>query len=148
MDEARLEWLLTYADCDPAGIMYYATPFVLMERVVTGWAAARGIDPESLRRSALPIPVVRATSGDYFSVLSVLDRVRCTCAVTNLGTSSLTWSGELRRLGPDGSAAPEASFTGRLVQVYVGTDGRPVPIPPRVRSAAARAMADAGPATR
>lgn len=124
------DWLLTYADCDPAGIIYYAAAFELMERVYMAFAVEHGMTPGQLAANGDAGPVVRSATGEFFDRMAVLDRIRCELYCDGVGRSSIDWRCTFTRLaGP----ATEAAFEGHLRQVYVGADGRPVSVPARVR---------------
>jgi acyl-CoA thioesterase FadM len=131
-----MDWLLTYADCDPAGIIYYASAFALMERVYMRWALAHGVAPDQLRAKGLALPVARSASGDYYGRLYVLDRLECRLYCDSVGRSSVDWRTTATVVEPfdaGAPAGPDPAFEGHLRQVYVGPDGRPVPVPDEIR---------------
>jgi acyl-CoA thioesterase FadM len=131
-----MEWLLTYADCDPAGIIYYASAFPIMERAFMAWALDNGVAPDQLRALGEPLPVARSASADYFIPMKVLDRIRCDLYCDSIGRSSIDWRTTFTPLasleGPSPADAPIV-FEGHLRQVYVGGDGRSTSVPDVVR---------------
>ena len=71
----------------------------------------------------------RAVEAEYLAVLRFEDEFEVELAAEKVGTSSITYSWEIRRL--DG----EVCIRGRHTAVNVGADGRPAPLNPKVRSA-------------
>lgn len=124
---AAMDWLLTYADCDPAGLIYYANAFVLMERLYMRWARDHGVTPDELRRRGSAVPVARSATGDFLAPLRPLDEVRARLHCDGVGRSSMDWRCTLTA---PGAASP--AFVGHLRQVYVGVSGRAVPVPPEI----------------
>ena len=77
----------------------------------------------------------RAVEAEYLAVLRFEDEFEVELAPETVGTSSITYGWEVRRL--DG----EVCIRGRHTAVNVGADGRPAPLSPRVRDALAGAQA-------
>jgi acyl-CoA thioesterase FadM len=126
-----MEWLLTYADCDPAGIIYYANAFELIERLYMAFALENGITPTQLAAAGEAVPVGRSASGEFFERMAVLDRIRCDLYCDSVGRSSLDFRCTFTRLAGGGTGL---AFEGHLRQVYVGDDGRPARVPDRIRA--------------
>jgi acyl-CoA thioesterase FadM len=124
-----MPWLLTYADCDPAGIIYYASAFEIIERVYMAYAVENHVTPDELRAAGVPTPVARSASGDFFEPMAVLDRIRCDLYCDGVGRSSIDWRCAFTRLAGPGE---HPAFEGHLRQVYLA-GGRPAPVPEMVR---------------
>jgi YbgC/YbaW family acyl-CoA thioester hydrolase len=75
----------------------------------------------------------RAVEAEYLAVLRFEDEFEVELTVEKVGTSSITYSWEIRRL--DG----EVCIRGRHTAVHVGSDGRPAPLSPEARRALAGA---------
>jgi acyl-CoA thioester hydrolase len=122
------EIFLTYADCDPAGIIYYASWFVAMERQLTEWFDAQGIRFERMRQELGSAPVTRATRCDYLSPAYVYDLVRVEMRVNRIGRSSYELGFTMIRDKDETTLARAA-----IVCVFVGSDARPAPLPESFR---------------
>jgi acyl-CoA thioesterase FadM len=77
----------------------------------------------------------RAVEAEYLAVLRFEDEFEVVLAPERVGTTSITYGWEIRRL--DG----EVCIRGRHTAVNVGTDGRPAPLSAKVRDALAGAQA-------
>jgi acyl-CoA thioester hydrolase len=71
----------------------------------------------------------RAVEAEYLAVLRFDDEFEVDLGVERVGTTSITYAWEIRRL--DG----EVCIRGRHTAVHVDADGRPAPLSPEVRSA-------------
>ena len=71
----------------------------------------------------------RAVEAEYLAVLRFEDEFEVELAPEKVGTSSITYGWEIRRL--DG----EVCIRGRHTAVNVGADGRPAPLSAKVRDA-------------
>jgi acyl-CoA thioester hydrolase len=71
----------------------------------------------------------RAVEAEYLAVLRFDDKFEVELGVERVGTSSITYSWEIRRL--DG----EVCVRGRHTAVHVDADGRPAPLGAQIRSA-------------
>ena len=74
----------------------------------------------------------RAVEAEYLSVLRFEDEFEVELAVERVGTSSITYGWEIRRVGG------EVCIRGRHTAVHVDADGRPTALDPQVRSALTR----------
>jgi acyl-CoA thioesterase FadM len=73
----------------------------------------------------------RAVEAEYLAVLRFDDEFEVELGVERVGTSSITYGWEIRRL------AGEVCIRGRHTAVHVGADGRPSPLGAEIRSALA-----------
>ena len=123
---------LTYADCDPAGIVYYAAWFVAMERVLTEWFLRSGFRfdrmPDELRGGV----VTRSTWCEYLAPAQVYDEIVVEMTVAKVGTTSYTLAFEMVR-----TADAVVVARSGLVGVFVA-GGRAAPLPPALRAALVR----------
>ncbi|MDA8371151.1 MAG: thioesterase family protein [Nocardiopsaceae bacterium] len=119
---------LSYADCDPAGIVYYATWFPLMERTHTEWWLSMGYRFDTFGGTYGAVPVTRHTECSYLSVTRLFDLVRCSMRIEAVGRTSY-------RLGFEFTRSPEGERVayGRLTLVSIDGAGKPVPVPPPLR---------------
>lgn len=115
---------LAYADCDPAGIIYYASWFVAMERQLTEWFDAQGLRFDRLRDELGSAPVTRATWCDYLAPAYVYDLVRVEMRVNRIGRSSYELGFTMIREKDETTVARAA-----IVCVFVGADALPAPLP-------------------
>lgn len=121
---------LSYADCDPAGIIYYAAWFVAMERTLTEWFFGHGIRFDTIKEELGCAPVTRSTWCEYLVAASVYDSVDIELRVSHIGRSSYTLGFAMTRQS-DGARLAQSGIT----CVLVGQDGRPTAIPAPFRLA-------------
>lgn len=85
-----LDYLLTYGECDPAGIIYFASYHPWMERAYLHWSGFADVRSDRLaERHGFRI-ASRASSVSYRRSPSVYDRMRCEMRLGALGTTSFT----------------------------------------------------------
>jgi 4-hydroxybenzoyl-CoA thioesterase len=125
--------VIRFADCDPAGIVFYPQYFVMFNGLLEDWVSdGLGIGFRHLiveRRIGLPTVHLEA---DFRAVSRMGDRVTLALSVHRLGTRSLTLN-----LHCDGEDGPRM----QMQQVVVTTsldDHRAVEIPADMRAAIAR----------
>jgi acyl-CoA thioester hydrolase len=70
----------------------------------------------------------RRVEAEYLAVLRFDDEVEVELAPERVGRTSITWAWTITRAG-------ERCVTGRHTVVHVDAEGRPAPLPPRVRAA-------------
>jgi len=70
----------------------------------------------------------RAVEAEYLSVLRFDDEIEVELRVERVGTTSATYAWDVRRDG-------DVCIRGRHTVVHVDADGRPVPLPERLRRA-------------
>jgi len=117
--------LVRFADCDPAGVVFYPRYFEMLNALLEDWfAQALGIafaDFITVRRMGLPS---RRIESEFLRVSRCGETLVQQLAVKRLGTSSLTL--DVRYLGPDGDE--RARFEQVLVCTSLETH-RPEPFP-------------------
>ncbi|WP_210204562.1 thioesterase family protein [Microvirga sp. 17 mud 1-3] len=129
----RTEVLVRFSHCDPAGIVYFARYFDMLNGVVEDWfAEALGIDYHDMigrRRTGLGF----VSAGAEFATPGFMgDRLSCAVTVERIGRSSLTFHIHASRDG-------EAVLTARFVMVTTSLDiHRSIPLPDDLRAALER----------
>jgi acyl-CoA thioester hydrolase len=108
-------WRLGYADTDPAGILYYAAWFPLMERTQSEWFFDNGMRQDTLADRHGYWMVTRHTECDYLVAVGLYDR-------------SFSFGFGMTRLTDDRPVARAA-----ITLVTVDAAGDSVPIPPPLR---------------
>ena len=119
---------LTYADTDPAGILYFAAWFPWMERMTVEWAYGHGFRYDRMLAEHGAAPVATATSCEYTAPARVYDEIEIAMRVAHIGTSSYRMGFEMTRVA-DALLVARAT----LSLVCVAGDGRPTPIPDAYR---------------
>jgi acyl-CoA thioester hydrolase len=115
---------LSYANCDPAGIVYYATYYPVLERVHTEWGWLTGMPSDELPSLWGVSIVARASGCEYFNAARLHDELRCVLRLGRLGSTSYTMSFDIVRTDDDLLMA-----RGSLTLVALGDDGRPTEVP-------------------
>jgi YbgC/YbaW family acyl-CoA thioester hydrolase len=85
---ARREVLLTYADTDAAGILYYAAWFPWMERMGVEWLYDNGFRYDTMLAEHGAAAVTRATTCEYLSQVTIYERVEIRMFVDTVGQRS------------------------------------------------------------
>jgi YbgC/YbaW family acyl-CoA thioester hydrolase len=122
MDSARFR--LSWGECDPAGIVYFAAYLPWMERLHSGWWFERGLRFDEMAERFGASVVTRQVTCDYLRPARVLDPIEVTMSLLDVGTRSYQLWFEFRRTDGD-----ELVASARLEMVFVGADGAPAPIP-------------------
>lgn len=122
------EFRLSYGECDPAGIVYYATYYPWMERTHTEWTFLRGVRSDEMAANWGVSTVSRASGCDYLAPALLYDPLRCEMRLGRLGETSFTTRYDFRRLTDD-----VVTCVGRMTLVFVGPDVRPRPVPEPMR---------------
>lgn len=129
--------VITYADTDAAGIIYFAAWFPWMERLHTEWLAGRGVRfSELLDRCGVSV-VTRATSCEYLDPVRPYDEVEIMMSVGHLGTRSYRADFVMRRVEDDARVA-RASMT----LVSIDATGAATPLPALIADLLTPASAD------
>ncbi|WP_434446926.1 acyl-CoA thioesterase [Lentzea sp. E54] len=131
----HLELRLSYADCDPARILYFAAWFPWMERVHTEWLYLNDLRQDTLDERYGFRTITRAAECEYLAPASLFQRVRIGLGVAHLGRTSFRWDLRMTRLDDGGLVA-----RGSMTLVTIGTGGSPVPVPEPLRSLVAQAL--------
>lgn len=83
-----LEFRLSYADTDPAGILYYAAWFPWMERMQSEWFWMNGLRQDQLCEAHGFWSVTGHTECDYLVPVGLFDQIRIELRVGRIGTTS------------------------------------------------------------
>jgi 4-hydroxybenzoyl-CoA thioesterase len=126
----RVEKLIRFHHCDPAGIVFYPQYFVLMHELVEDWfARGLGIDyAEFIREHGLGLPMVKVEC-EFLAPNPMGNMLTLELAVKRIGTSSIT-------LAVNGIANGRHSLRALLTVVHASiAPMRPVPISDDLRRA-------------
>ena len=120
---------LSYADCDPAGIVYYAAYYPWFERVLNEWAFLGGFPPARTHELWGATQVTVASSCRYHIPGRLHDPLVARMRLGRLGTTSYTL-----HFTVDHSETGQLFAEGKLTLVFVdqadlGDDDRPRPTP-------------------
>lgn len=124
-----LTFRLTYADTDPAGLLYFATWFPWMERTQAEWMFAQGLRHDTLLERFGFALVTRHTQGEYLVPVGLFDEIRDELRLGRVGRASFTFEHRMFRTSDEALAG-----RGSVTLVTVGASGAPVSIPPPLRS--------------
>lgn len=119
---------LSYADCDPAGILYFATWFPWMERVQTEWLYLNGLGQDTLDARFGFRTITRSTECEYLSPAALHQEITIDLTITELGTSSFRGSFWMTRLADQVQVARAS-----LSVVCIGSSGAPIRVPSPLR---------------
>ena len=126
----RARMRLSYADCDPAGILYYATWFPWMERVQSEWFFLSGLRQDTLRDRFGFWTVTRHAECEYLHQVRMFDTIDIELRFGGFSRTSLTFETHMRWLEGDVLAA-----RGAITVVCVDSDSTPIPVPDQIRAA-------------
>ena len=121
----RFNFKIYYEDTDMGGIVYYANYFKFIERARSNLVASLGIDQLELRSSGI-IFVVRNVSAEYLSPARIDDNLRVQTEV--LDGSPVRWI-----LQQDIWRKQELIFTAKVTIVLMGSNGKPIRLPAKLR---------------
>lgn len=119
---------LSYADTDPAGILYYAAWFPRMEAVQSEFMFLQGLRQDTLSERFGWWTVSRATECEYLAAARLFDEIRIELRLGRIGTSSFRFEHEMWRID-DGVLVARSSTT----VVTVDPDQSVVRIPEGLR---------------
>ncbi len=116
VERTRVAWV----DTDAGGRIHFTAAFRFAEAAETGIRRALDLlgDWGDYPR--------RRVEADFRAVLRFEDEVEVRIRPERLGTTSITWRWEIDRGG-------EVCVDGRMTVVHVDAEGRPAPLPDRVR---------------
>jgi 4-hydroxybenzoyl-CoA thioesterase len=132
----RVEKLIRFHHCDPAGIVFYPQYFVLIHELMEDWfGQGLGIDyAEFVREHGLGLPMVKLEC-EFLAPIPMGNVLALELAVKRIGNSSIT-------LSVRGTAKGRESLRATLTVVHTSiAEMRPVPIPEALRSAMQRFLA-------
>lgn len=130
-----------YEDTDAAGIVYYANWLRFLERGRTELLRLLGQEHSALREERGVNWVVRRCTIDYLKPARLDDTVEIVTSCGELRGASLDMVQQARR-------GEETLVRADLVVACMGEDGRPVRLPPHVRTALAQVAANGSPRSR
>jgi YbgC/YbaW family acyl-CoA thioester hydrolase len=119
ISQARVAWI----DTDAGGRIHFTAAFRWAEAAETGLMRSLGL------LDVWGDYPRRAVEAEYLAVLRFEDEFEVELTVDKVGTSSITYRWEIRRL--DG----EVCIRGRHTAVHVDADGRPTPLSSEAQSA-------------
>jgi 4-hydroxybenzoyl-CoA thioesterase len=129
----RVEKLIRFHHCDPAGIVFYPQYFVLMHELVEDWFS-QGLNldyAEFVREHGMGLPMVKVEC-EFLAPIPMGHVMALELAVMRFGTSSIT-------LSVRGTAQGRESLRATLTVVHTSiAPMRAVPIPQALRSAMER----------
>lgn len=120
---------LSYADTDPAGILYYAAWFPKMEALQSEFLFLQGLRQDTLIERFGWWTVSRATECEYLAAARLFDEVRIDLRMGRIGTSSFRFEFRMTRIHDDVVVARAANT---IVTVSPAQD--PVRIPEDLRA--------------
>jgi len=125
VERMRVQWV----DTDASGLIHYTAALRYFEVAEHG-LMRRLFEGQPVAGVMMPRVHVEA---DYKAALRYPDEFDCRAAVAAVGTSSVTYAYEIRRLGGP------LCILGRIVAVAIDGGGRPVPLPASMREIFERA---------
>jgi acyl-CoA thioester hydrolase len=124
----ELDFRLTYSDCDPAGLVYFAAYYPWMERTVTEWWLGSGVEFGSMLERFGAFLVARSTGCEYLAAARPFDLLTARLRLSALGRTSITFAIDIVRRTDDVQVA-----RGTYTLVSVDADQRPSPVPDSIR---------------
>jgi YbgC/YbaW family acyl-CoA thioester hydrolase len=118
---------LTYGDCDPAGIVYYANYFRWMEHTHTTWWHKVGERIDELPKRHGVEVVTRHTGMEFTAPARPFDVVVASLTAETVGRTSFRMRVEFAL----DTGVPVAN--GNLTLVTIDKSGRPAPVPEALR---------------
>lgn len=88
---------LSYADTDPAGILYYAAWFPIVERLQSEFMFLQGLRQDTLKDTHGWWTVSRATQCEYLAAALLFDEIRVDLRIGDIGRSSFKFHHEMVR---------------------------------------------------
>ncbi|GLZ42008.1 thioesterase family protein [Actinokineospora sp. NBRC 105648] len=122
-----LDLRISYADTDPAGILYFGAWFPWMERVQTEWLFLRGFRQDTLEERFGWRTITRAAECEYLAPVRLFDPIHVGLGIGHLGTTSLRWELRMTRDG-------ELVGRGSMTLVTTDASGVPVAVPAALRT--------------
>lgn len=92
---------LSYADTDPAGILYYAAWFPMMERLTSEFFFDNGLRQDTLSERFGWWTVNRATACEYLAAAKLFDPIRIELRMGSIGTTSFRFEFRMIRTSDD-----------------------------------------------
>lgn len=92
---------LSYADTDPAGILYYAAWFPKMEALQSEFLFLQGLRQDTLKERFGWWTVSRATECEYLAAARLFDVIRIDLRLGRIGASSFRFEFTMTRVDDD-----------------------------------------------
>lgn len=118
------DFRLSYGDCDPLGIVYYAAYYPWMERVYNEWVFENAITPPETFKKWGVNTVMKASGCEYLVPGVLFDALTCRLRLKKIGNTSFTVWFEIARRKDEVTVA-----TGHMVFVMVDGTMKPSPVP-------------------
>ncbi len=131
MGTFKIERVVLFGDCDPAGAIYTPRVAHFVVEAVLAFQSAR-LDGSAARKifEMAILPPARRLTIDFLAPLTWDDCLELEVACTEVGTTSFTCEVTARRKDR------QVAFRGRLTQVCIAADtGRPIALPEPLRRA-------------
>jgi YbgC/YbaW family acyl-CoA thioester hydrolase len=119
-----MDFRLSYGDCDPAGIVYYAAYYPWFERTYNEWTFGGNHTPESMPELWGATHISRASGCEYFVPGMLFDPLRCEMRLGKIGTTSFTVVFDVVHRDRE-----ELIARGHIVFVFTDMDRTPTPVP-------------------
>jgi acyl-CoA thioester hydrolase len=116
VEHLRVAWV----DTDAGGRIHFTAAFRYAERAETALLRELGLVDRLIDYPR------RRVEADFHAVLRFEDEIAVAIRPDRIGTTSITWAWEISR-------GAEVCVDGRHTVVHVGADGRPAPLPNKVR---------------
>jgi len=126
----EMTFRLSYADCDPAGIVYYAAYLPWAERLHSEWWFDRSLRIDQHRSLLGASLVTRHVECAYTRAPTVYDELRAQLVLEAIGHTSYQLGCRFRRVDDEVDVAHL-----RLTMVFIDHDRSPTSIPARARQA-------------
>ena len=121
-----MDFRLSYADCDPAGIVYYAAYYQWFERTYSEWTLAGDHPPSRVPELWGANHISRASGCEYFVPGVLFDPLRCEMRLGKVGATSFIIVFDIVQ-----RAREELLARGHIVFVFIDANGKPTPVPQR-----------------
>jgi acyl-CoA thioester hydrolase len=125
----ELEFRLAYADCDPAGIVYYAAYYPWFERTYNEWAFLGGFPPSRMHELWGATHVTVASNCTYIVPGRLHEPFTTRMRLGRLGTTSFTMTFSIDHRETDVTYAEGAMTYVFVDRANLDDDVRPRPAP-------------------
>lgn len=119
-----MDFRLSYGECDPAGIVYYATYYPWMERVYNEWAYLGGFATDELRQMWGATHISIASGCEYRIPGKLFDPLSCRMSLRHVGKTSYSMQFDFVHRENEKTYA-----TGHIVFVFIDDADPPNPVP-------------------
>ena len=119
----EIDLRLSYGDCDPAGIVYYAAYYPWFERVFNEWTFLNGFPPDRMRELWGSTHVSRSSGCEYLIPGRLFDPFTCRMRLGHVGSTSFSM-----RFDVDHRDHGQTYARGRMVFVFIDEQFPPRPV--------------------